>query len=61
MDLDALATRLAAARARQASRVCLAVRARTRGVTVFEDGRALIKGTSDPAAARSLYHRYIGA
>jgi adenylyltransferase/sulfurtransferase len=30
-------------------------------LTIFEDGRALVKGTSDPAAARSLYHRYIGS
>lgn len=30
-------------------------------VTVFPDGRAIIKGTRDPAVARSLYARYIGA
>ena len=30
-------------------------------LTVFADGRAIIKGTRDPAAARSLYARYIGA
>lgn len=30
-------------------------------VTVFPDGRAVIKGTRDPAVARSLYARYIGA
>jgi len=30
-------------------------------VTVFADGRAIIKGTQDPAIARSLYARYIGA
>jgi molybdopterin-synthase adenylyltransferase len=30
-------------------------------VTVFSDGRAIIKGTKDPAVARSLYARYIGA
>jgi molybdopterin-synthase adenylyltransferase len=29
-------------------------------VTVFEDGRAIVKGTKDPAVARSLYARYIG-
>ena len=29
--------------------------------TVFSDGRAIIKGTKDPAVARSLYARYIGA
>ncbi|HEU5409931.1 MAG TPA: ThiF family adenylyltransferase [Candidatus Acidoferrales bacterium] len=30
-------------------------------LTVFSDGRAVIKGTQDPAIARSLYARYIGA
>lgn len=30
-------------------------------VTVFADGRAIVKGTADPAVARGLYARYIGA
>ncbi|MDQ1407008.1 MAG: molybdopterin-synthase adenylyltransferase [Acidobacteriaceae bacterium] len=30
-------------------------------MTVFSDGRAIVKGTTDPAVARSLYARYIGA
>jgi molybdopterin/thiamine biosynthesis adenylyltransferase len=30
-------------------------------VTVFADGRAVFKGTTDPAIARSLYARYIGS
>ena len=30
-------------------------------VTVFSDGRALIQGTTDPAVARSLYARFLGA
>lgn len=30
-------------------------------MTVFSDGRAVIKGTQDPAIARSLYARYVGA
>ncbi len=30
-------------------------------MTVFADGRAILKGTTDPAIARSLYARYIGA
>jgi molybdopterin-synthase adenylyltransferase len=29
-------------------------------VTVFPDGRAVFKGTKDPAVARSLYARFIG-
>lgn len=30
-------------------------------MTVFADGRAILKGTKDPAVARSLYAKYIGA
>lgn len=30
-------------------------------LTVFADGRAIIKGTSDPDVARSVYAKYIGA
>jgi molybdopterin-synthase adenylyltransferase len=29
-------------------------------MTVFADGRAIVKGTSDPGVARSLYSRYVG-
>jgi molybdopterin/thiamine biosynthesis adenylyltransferase len=29
-------------------------------LTLFPDGRAIIKGTQDPSVARSLYTRYIG-
>jgi len=29
-------------------------------ITVFEDGRALVKGTSDEKTAKSLYSRYVG-
>ena len=29
-------------------------------MTVFPDGRAIIKGTSDTGVARSLYARYVG-
>ena len=31
------------------------------GLTVFPDGRAIIKGTTDPVVARSIYARYVGA
>jgi adenylyltransferase/sulfurtransferase len=30
-------------------------------LTIFPDGRAIIRGTQDPSVARSLYARYIGA
>ena len=29
-------------------------------LAVFPDGRAIVKGTSDPAEARSVYIRYVG-
>jgi adenylyltransferase/sulfurtransferase len=29
-------------------------------MTLFPDGRAIIKGTADPAVARSLYARFVG-
>jgi adenylyltransferase/sulfurtransferase len=29
-------------------------------ITLFPDGRAIIKGTTDPAIARSLYARFLG-
>lgn len=35
--------------------------ARRFGLTVFPDGRAIISGTEDPAEARSIYARLIGA
>ncbi|HEV2294838.1 MAG TPA: ThiF family adenylyltransferase [Tepidisphaeraceae bacterium] len=30
-------------------------------LTVFPDGRAIVKGTTDPAVARSVYARYVGS
>jgi adenylyltransferase/sulfurtransferase len=30
-------------------------------LTIFPDGRAIVKGTHDPAMARSIYAKYIGA
>jgi adenylyltransferase/sulfurtransferase len=29
-------------------------------MTIFRDGRAIIKGTTDPGVARSLYAQYVG-
>jgi adenylyltransferase/sulfurtransferase len=36
------------------------LRAQGYELTVFPDGRAIVKGTRDEAVARSLYARYIG-
>jgi adenylyltransferase/sulfurtransferase len=30
-------------------------------LTVFPDGRAIVHGTADPARARTLYARWVGA
>ena len=30
-------------------------------VTIFPDGRAIVKGTRDPVVARSIYAKYVGA
>jgi len=29
-------------------------------LTIFADGRAIVKGTADPGVARGLYTRYVG-
>jgi adenylyltransferase/sulfurtransferase len=30
-------------------------------LTIFRDGRAIVKGTSRPERARSVYAKYVGA
>jgi molybdopterin-synthase adenylyltransferase len=30
-------------------------------LTIFPDGRAIVKGTQDPAVARGIYAHYIGS
>jgi adenylyltransferase/sulfurtransferase len=30
-------------------------------LTVFADGRAIVKGTDDPAMARKIYAQYVGS
>jgi adenylyltransferase/sulfurtransferase len=61
MDLAALAGRLAATTELElANDHLLRFRAEAVEVTVFADGRAIIKGTDDPARARAVYARYVG-
>jgi adenylyltransferase/sulfurtransferase len=62
MDLHALGLRLTpiVADVRQ-NDFLLRFRVAPYEMTVFADGRAILKGTKDPAVARSLYARYIGA
>jgi adenylyltransferase/sulfurtransferase len=42
------------------NRYVLRFRAEGFEIELFRDARAIVKGTSDPATARSLYARYIG-
>jgi adenylyltransferase/sulfurtransferase len=60
LDLSALTHRLADVGSVRASEHLLRLNVEDVQVTVFPDGRAIIKGTDDPARARALYARYIG-
>jgi len=60
LDLEALGARLAPLGEVRASEFALRFLTPPYEMTVFPDGRAIIKGTSDPGLARSLYARYIG-
>jgi adenylyltransferase/sulfurtransferase len=62
LDLPAISKRLSAVAAdvRQ-NDFLLRFRVAPHEITVFADGRAIIKGTRDPAIARSLYARYLGS
>ncbi len=61
LDLPALAERLRAAGIVETSAFLLRFTAGGCAMTIFPDGRAIVAGTQDPAAARALYARYIGA
>jgi molybdopterin/thiamine biosynthesis adenylyltransferase len=63
IDLPALADRLRAAGHVELSPSSLRLQPVASGditLTLFPDGRAIIAGTTDPVAAKSLYARYIG-
>ena len=61
IDLPALAQRLSAVAPVRSNEFALRVAIDPYELTVFPDGRAIIKGTQDIGVARSLYARYIGA
>jgi molybdopterin/thiamine biosynthesis adenylyltransferase len=63
LDLAELGRRLTGASASEVrnNQFLLRFRVATYEMTVFPDGRAIVKGTQDPAIARSLYARYIGS
>ena len=69
LDLDQVASRLAPHGSFRRNRYMLQGRfAAERGtgdrpleLTLFPDGRAIIKGTTEPDAARSIYAKYVGS
>ena len=61
LDLDTLAERLRPVGEVVTNGFLLRLRVDGYEVTLFPDARAIIKGTDDPAVARSVYARYIGA
>lgn len=60
LDLPQLADRLRAVADVKQNEYLVRFSAGDHEVTVFRDGRAIIKGTDDIAAARSLYARFVG-
>jgi len=60
LDLVALAARLAGLGTVRMNEFALRFDDGEHEVTVFPDGRAIIRGTTDPGVARSVYSRYLG-
>jgi adenylyltransferase/sulfurtransferase len=60
IDLGELRARLAPLGEVRANEFALRFVAAPYEMTVFADGRAIVKGTSDVGVARSLYARYVG-
>jgi molybdopterin-synthase adenylyltransferase len=61
LDLGELGRRLATAGEVTTSPYLVRLALGAHELTVFADGRAIVKGTSDQGVARSLYSRYVGA
>jgi adenylyltransferase/sulfurtransferase len=61
VDLQALQRQLEGAGEIRANEFALRFFPKPYEMTIFPDGRAIIKGTQDIGVARSLYARYIGA
>ncbi len=61
LDLPGLAAALASLGKVQANPHALRFACPPHELTLFPDGRAIVKGTRDPAVARSLYARYVGS
>jgi adenylyltransferase/sulfurtransferase len=61
VDLAALAQRLAGVGAVTSNEYLVRMESGEAQMTVFKDGRAIVKGVSDTAAARTLYAKYVGS
>ncbi len=61
VDLDALAHRLGKLGTVRAVGSVLVADVEGHHLTIFSDGRALIRGVSDEGKARSIYAKYVGA
>lgn len=61
IDLKDLAARLSASIPVKASEFMLRFPVEGLSVSVFPDGRAIVSGTKDPAVAKGVYSRYVGA
>lgn len=59
-DFDSLETRLARIGSTRRSPQLLSADVEDVSLTIFSDGRCVVRGTGDPARARALYERYIG-
>ncbi|HET9481155.1 MAG TPA: ThiF family adenylyltransferase [Candidatus Polarisedimenticolia bacterium] len=61
LRLEDLAARLPVSLQPRATRFLLRFREGDLEISVFPDGRAIVTGTRDPAVARGVYARYVGA
>ncbi len=60
VSLERLAERLKNAGDVKRSPVHIIFKAKDIDITIFSDGRAIIKGTEDETVAKSIYAKYIG-
>ncbi|MEE9392921.1 MAG: ThiF family adenylyltransferase [Planctomycetota bacterium] len=60
LDLAEYEARLSKVGELQSNSFSLTLKVGDHHITVFQDGRGLVRGTDDPGEARSLYQRYVG-
>lgn len=61
LELDAIAARLSKLGEVSLNPYLLRAKLDAREIVLFQDGRAIVHGTADPAEARSMYARYVGS